>query len=464
MNHPRKERAEQLRLLGEGQYGYFTAAQAKQLGYGSYDQAYHVEAGHWTRVDVGLYRLPGQADTRAAVFTRWAFWSRNRAGQPQAVVSHASALAHYDPTEPFGLPIHLTVPPRFQKRCPPEVVLHRALLAAEEIETAGLYLVTTRARTWRDTRQTLEEAMPAERAVAHLALPDLTWTDAGKGGPGGLAGASAANKTLSLHTDPMVQEEKFMTETAPVSDASVTIADQGSLPAGRFFGRAYRFPLLRSRHAEEPVRRRAQAGFTLVELLVVTAIISVLAAMLLPALERALASARGISCANNLKQIGIGLTLYADMCGGWTPNLDAPIWTVKASGLPAGSPPSWIGYVVENYDKLDCPSYKLMFFKQGNYGLSFDACAFNYFGKPHRKLDGFKYPSQVLFCCDVFYEGTNDLNAEGYMTGSSYCLDSTAGHSNRHFRHLGALNVIYLDTHYASRRTDILTNDPAWNK
>jgi len=52
--------------------------------------------------------------------------------------------------------------------------------------------------------------------------------------------------------------------------------------------------------------------FTLVELLVVTAILGILAALLLPALERARESARTLVCLNNLRQIGIGFSLYVD--------------------------------------------------------------------------------------------------------------------------------------------------------
>jgi prepilin-type N-terminal cleavage/methylation domain-containing protein len=87
-------------------------------------------------------------------------------------------------------------------------------------------------------------------------------------------------------------------------------------------------------------------GFTLVELLVVIAIIGVLIGLLLPAVQAAREAARRSSCSNNLKQMGLGMHVYAD---GNASNGDNFFPTAASNGGTSGW--SWVVQILPGMEE-----------------------------------------------------------------------------------------------------------------
>lgn len=142
------------------QGGFFSAAQAKSVGYSYQAQAHHVAAGNWFRIDRGIFRVADWVPERDDDLSRWALWSKGR-----GVISHESALAAHMIGEFESPKVHLTVPHGFSSR-DPAVRLHVAELAEQDVAQYSGYRVTTVLRSLIDVATAGAEEDQLARAIA----------------------------------------------------------------------------------------------------------------------------------------------------------------------------------------------------------------------------------------------------------------------------------------------------------
>lgn len=130
-------------------------------------------------------------------------------------------------------------------------------------------------------------------------------------------------------------------------------------------------------------RINAAHGFTLLELLVVIAVISILASLLLPALMRSKETAYSAVCKNNLKQIALSTTLYVD---------DQSFYPVYCRRDSLGNQPSvwWpdilLPYTSQRWTNslFKCPSYKGLWLDQYAMGSPCGSYSYNAYGTKKR--------------------------------------------------------------------------------
>jgi predicted transcriptional regulator of viral defense system len=144
----RTDKLQRLFELAASQAGYFTATQARELGYSARSLVHHVSAGHVERVSRGFYRLVGvAASSHEDIVAAWVRFAPRR-----GVVSHDTALALYELAPSRSHEIHLTLPRERRPRTPQAttgVRLHTTTVPLRREEVASRFgvQVTAPART-----------------------------------------------------------------------------------------------------------------------------------------------------------------------------------------------------------------------------------------------------------------------------------------------------------------------------
>jgi hypothetical protein len=173
--------------IAEGQQGLFAARQATQLGFKLGSHHHHVKMGNWIRLHRGIYRLARFPQGDQVQLVLWHLWSQNRAGEPQGVYSHQTALSIFELSDVMPAKLHLTVPPTFRRNAaiPKVLVLHWAALKASDIEilrgfrvTRPLATIFTLAREATIAPDLLEQALAEGRRRGLIRLADITQAQA----------------------------------------------------------------------------------------------------------------------------------------------------------------------------------------------------------------------------------------------------------------------------------------------
>ena len=188
-------------------------------------------------------------------------------------------------------------------------------------------------------------------------------------------------------------------------------------------------------------------GFTLIELLVVVAIIALLVSILVPSLTKAREQAKMVVCLSNERQMGLGMTMYANDNSGWYPPhifSDKPAhsyfaWYKEDGGYQNMGLVATGGYHTD-LNALFCPTQRWLEIYQQIYGLP------SYQGKSFEMANfGVDYVTRTDYSVRAF--GEDDVTGKWRMPYSRIAVGVDAIYMavQRENGHPGSYNVFYSD-------------------
>ncbi|OGV38631.1 MAG: hypothetical protein A2020_03655 [Lentisphaerae bacterium GWF2_45_14] len=210
---------------------------------------------------------------------------------------------------------------------------------------------------------------------------------------------------------------------------------------------------------------RQRTSFTLIELLIVIAIIAILAGMLLPALKKARDSAKKIQCATNLKQVGTCWLSYIDDNQGFLPPAWwEGLWTWKLCPYIGNleKPPSAKYPAAPQSTIFTCPS-NTSYYTTGsttqwsfsvNYAMNV-ACGVKWTaggGAMSQKAGNISNPSQAYIITDGASIDDNGKGAKSVWVWTQKEAPDHSGFIHGSGHPAGATNIMFADGHVGSSR------------